>query len=651
PMLALSALSLATHVSFEQCVGTQLGANTPFLTNGDPDFTSASKCLNARTDLESVPDAVVRVQTVSDVQTTVSCAATYEVEISVRSGSHSFENESCRGRVIIDVSDLLSFSFDPTTEQVTWGSGHTNGQLYMKLIDEGYVFPGGTESHVGTGGLVLGCGRGMLTSFAGRSCDLVQEVEYVDNTGTLRVANAAVNSDMLWMARGGGGEFPGVITKYTALAKAAPPTVHKRDCDQGNAINTGKQVITQWVGGLEEMSKSARKTYTYIHFYPNTGTIWVRHKCFGCDETELAWFESHTGGMASAAGGVCGPLIELRGAHPSQVVNMFAEEPGAGSADAMRAKAHYWPGENQGIFSGSSTSGSYYVPTYSVDQGMLDDMWELIYNNPPASTGPAFLQQFYLYPMENDAVTPSDSVGGAFNGYKAKWILHFKMAWQGEAEESDWLAQHRALSSLFASYLPCHAFYNYLEIDLPCASTRAEMLAAYMSDPQRLTTIKGTHDPYGLFRSPLLSWTAPPPSPPSSPPSPNIVEYVGPPRVGEWGGLCTCPNGEEYYVGDNFDSCASLACIDGISDGCSSNIPSESHGVRVTCAKLPPSPPPTIAPTSALALSSASSALAFSAARHVGCLLPTQPIPSSPYSSAASQPISSPAVLISSTTT
>jgi hypothetical protein len=35
--------------------------------------------------------------------------------------------------------------------------------------------------------------------------------------------------------------------------------------------------------------------------------------------------------------------------------------------------------------------------------------------------------------------------------------------------------------------------------------------------------------------------------------------------VGSSGGLCTCPNGQVYNVGDNGNSCESLACEGGIS--------------------------------------------------------------------------------------
>jgi hypothetical protein len=61
----------------------------------------------------------------------------------------------------------------------------------------------------------------------------------------------------------------------------------------------------------------------------------------------------------------------------------------------------------------------------------------------------------------------------------------------------------------------------------------------------------------------------------------NLVEE-NVPGVGGWSGTCTCPDGKQYKVGDNNNACASIACIDGISSGCSRDDYSGS-GRRVTC--------------------------------------------------------------------
>jgi hypothetical protein len=79
----------------------------------------------------------------------------------------------------------------------------------------------------------------------------------------------------------------------------------------------------------------------------------------------------------------------------------------------------------------------------------------------------------------------------------------------------------------------------------------------------------------------------------------DLYRWVGAPKVGGWGGKCRCPeSGIEYEVGDNYDSCASLACEGGeVVQPCGEDVISSSRGGwMVTCAG--PTPPPTPKPTS-----------------------------------------------------
>lgn len=63
----------------------------------------------------------------------------------------------------------------------------------------------------------------------------------------------------------------------------------------------------------------------------------------------------------------------------------------------------------------------------------------------------------------------------------------------------------------------------------------------------------------------------------------NVYEKV-PSGVGGWGGTCTCPDGRAYAVGDNWDSCGSLACIGGTPSACNRTVDPARDGMRVTCA-------------------------------------------------------------------
>ena len=48
----------------------------------------------------------------------------------------------------------------------------------------------------------------------------------------------------------------------------------------------------------------------------------------------------------------------------------------------------------------------------------------------------------------------------------------------------------------------------------------------------------------------------------------EMLQKAGKEATGPWGGMCTCPNGQVYPVGDNNDNCGSLACVGGVAGEC-----------------------------------------------------------------------------------
>ena len=61
----------------------------------------------------------------------------------------------------------------------------------------------------------------------------------------------------------------------------------------------------------------------------------------------------------------------------------------------------------------------------------------------------------------------------------------------------------------------------------------------------------------------------------------NIVQENDP-EVGGWGGTCRCPDGRTYEVGDNKDSCNTLACVNGEVLNCN-RYSGEWSNRKVTC--------------------------------------------------------------------
>jgi len=63
------------------------------------------------------------------------------------------------------------------------------------------------------------------------------------------------------------------------------------------------------------------------------------------------------------------------------------------------------------------------------------------------------------------------------------------------------------------------------------------------------------------------------------------VYQTNAPNTGGWGGYCTCPDGSRYAVGDNEDSCGSLACVGGKPGSCSKTAGEWSNN-KVTCGSV-----------------------------------------------------------------
>ncbi|KAL3921478.1 MAG: hypothetical protein SGPRY_004892, partial [Prymnesium sp.] len=461
PMLQVAALALLSHSSFEACVSSGLGEAALLVLPGHDDFTLASQCVNRRSDIQSTPDAVVRVESVADVQAAVRCAAAFGLEVSTRAGGWSPENESCRGKVIVDLHNLMGFSYDNTTQLVTWGSGHTSGQLYLKLADEDMMLP------------------------------LPYDPE-------IRVASTIENTEMLWMARGGGGEFPGIVTKFTALAAPLPSVMHELICEHHDASDIGKESIAAWVRGQDEISKSLPKTGSRLMIVFNIDYVKLKHWCFDCNASELAFFESHTTMAAERGGGSCFATTDWGSgrAHPKQVINFLAGAPSMTRWTDMIEKPYTtWPRQYAGAYDHPRASGSYYAPTAAVVDGAIWDAVWPIFNRPPFSTAGSYVQQMLMYPLASDFVA-ADTVGHAHNGDTAKWLIFFAFSWpQDEYDDDAFRKQERTVSSTFGSYLPCKLFYNFYSGSPPCATSKEERLAAHFSDPQRMQQIKQAHDP------------------------------------------------------------------------------------------------------------------------------------------------------------
>ena len=131
--------------------------------------------------------------------------------------------------------------------------------------------------------------------------------------------------------------------------------------------------------------------------------------------------------------------------------------------------------------------------------------------------------------------------------------------WEFEGNEVEYPALHGGLSGL-APLHRLNGFWQYTPVSTPLGNGSNGEVA---STPGKLQMLVSSQK--------------------ASLPSNLVEENVQ--GVGGWGGTCTCPDGEVLYAGDNYNSCWSLACINGISGSCERRSSSEWAHKRVTCAQ------------------------------------------------------------------
>lgn len=170
---------------------------------------------NTKNILEIRPSYIVYCNFIEDVVNAIKWAQIHSVQVSIRSGGHSYEGFSLCNGLVIDLSSLnqINISKDLTTVKV--GAGCRLNDIYKKLWKYKRTIVGGSCGSVGISGFTLGGGFGFLSRKYGLAIDNLIEIELVNTHGKILIANKKKNSDLFWACRGGGGGNFGVVTSLT----------------------------------------------------------------------------------------------------------------------------------------------------------------------------------------------------------------------------------------------------------------------------------------------------------------------------------------------------------------------------------------------------------------------------------------------------
>lgn len=157
--------------------------------------------------------AIAQCQSASDVQHCLSFAQDSDVQVTARSGGHSYAAYSSCPGLVIDVTNLDTVSVG-SGGLATVGAGTILIDVYSQLSAQGRLLPGGSCPTVGIAGLALGGGIGVFGRAYGLTCDQIQTVDVVTADGVLHRCGPDNDQDLYWACRGGGGGNFGVVTSF-----------------------------------------------------------------------------------------------------------------------------------------------------------------------------------------------------------------------------------------------------------------------------------------------------------------------------------------------------------------------------------------------------------------------------------------------------
>jgi hypothetical protein len=183
---------------------------------GDPGYEHArlDAVWNGRKP-DRYPAAIVRARSDEDVAVAVRWAADRGMQVSVRSGGHSWVGNGVRdGGLLIDLSRLAGVEVDAGARRVRVRPAVRGPEIIRALAPHGLFFPVGHAPTVGIGGFILGGGYGWNSRVWGPACLSIRAIDVVLADGELVHADDSSYPDLLWAARGCGPGFFGVVTRF-----------------------------------------------------------------------------------------------------------------------------------------------------------------------------------------------------------------------------------------------------------------------------------------------------------------------------------------------------------------------------------------------------------------------------------------------------
>jgi FAD/FMN-containing dehydrogenase len=191
-----------------------------------PGYDEARQSFNGM--LDRRPAVIVPCTSTEEVVAAVRAARVAGLPIAVRGGGHSVAGHGVAdGALVVSLAGMRDVTVDPDRRLAHAEGGCQWLDLDTATTAHGLAVPGGTFIDTGIAGLTLGGGLGWLMPIAGLTCDNLVEAEVVTADGSVVIANADTDADLLWALRGGGGNF-GVVTRFSYRLTPLRPIIGGR---------------------------------------------------------------------------------------------------------------------------------------------------------------------------------------------------------------------------------------------------------------------------------------------------------------------------------------------------------------------------------------------------------------------------------------
>lgn len=184
--------------------------NVVYLTKADELFDELAVYFNKFT--QKNPAIIALVSNAQGVSEAILHAKELDLQVSVKSGGHSFEQfSSNNGGMVINLALLNSIDWKENNE-VEIGPACLLKEMYDELLPKQRILPAGSCGTVGIGGLTLGGGYGFFARKYGLTCDNLIGATFIDGNGEIHEISG--NHELMWALRGGGNGNFGVASSF-----------------------------------------------------------------------------------------------------------------------------------------------------------------------------------------------------------------------------------------------------------------------------------------------------------------------------------------------------------------------------------------------------------------------------------------------------